>query len=45
MTDGYDPACGRCGHLYSDHYETDDENDYSMFNYKKVTKKAPVKNA
>lgn len=35
MTDGYDPACGNCGHLYSDHYETDDENDYSMFNYKK----------
>ena len=34
MTDGYDPACGNCGHLYSDHYETDDELQQQVFNYK-----------
>jgi len=34
-TDGYDPTCGNCGHLYSDHYETDEELDRQQFNYKK----------
>ena len=34
MTDGNDPACGRCGHLYSDHYENDDELQQKVFNYK-----------
>jgi len=33
-TDGYDPICGNCGHLYSDHYETDEEMDNTQFNYK-----------
>mgnify|MGYP003322360325 FL=1 len=35
MCDGYDPPCGRCGHLYSDHYETDEEMDNRQFDYKK----------
>lgn len=35
MCDGYDPICGSCGHLYSDHYETDEELDLMQFDYKK----------
>ena len=35
MCEPNDPPCGICGHLYSDHYETDEEIDRQQFNYKK----------
>ena len=42
-TDGYDPTCGNCGHLYSDHYETDEELDRQQFNYKKELVETQIK--